>query len=176
MSSYLLAFLQWKGTKTQEPHNSEVVQCPNGRVSWDSVAQEWLSSGKEVSSLGEQRHCSPEGGYYWGMAELECYSVTAPALQLPGESIPGQKLRSLIPAPLLCFFSFLLHCFLASSNKRVTLDSKSHKRNLLGRPYLEVVTSAPGNSRTAGNWADTTYAGFLLSGAFQGRDFQSEDW
>lgn len=115
----------------------------------------------------------------WGrvlLAELECYSVTAPALQLPGESIPGQKLRSLIPAPLLCFFPSLLHCFLASSNKRVTPDSKSHKRNLLGRPYLEVVTSAPGNSRTAGNWADTTYTGFLLSGAFQGRDFQSEDW
>lgn len=69
----------------QEPHISEVVQCPNGRVSRDSVAQEWLSSEGKLPLLGSRGTASlREGITDWArVLQCNCSSFAAPKGEYP---------------------------------------------------------------------------------------------
>jgi hypothetical protein len=97
LSPELVLCFCWNGSAswdpdTQEPHSSEVGQCPKGWVFWD------MHSSKREEPP-QQRHWSSQG------------RVSPAGMRSPS---PAPSLL------ILCFFSYLLVFFSASCDERVT--------------------------------------------------------
>lgn len=114
--------------EAQELQSSEIGHCPSGRVSWDTGDWEPHSSESEPCTNGrassDMRTQEPHSSERNPPQQSGCSSQRSISTGEPRSMGASALSSSLCPTP--CF----LHCFLASSDERVTPGRKSHEIDL----------------------------------------------